>query len=181
VVTYSRLRSNNYNKYNKRPHHIVNERIRADKLRVISEDENLGVISRDEALKHAREQGLDLVLIAPQSDPPVAKIMDFSKFLYEEKKKKSGSKGKKSELKEFKIRPSIGKSDLETRVERTKEFVKDGNRVKITVVLRGRENAHPEIARELLASITKQLEEVARPEGEPKHAGRMISIFYVRK
>jgi translation initiation factor IF-3 len=163
--------------------HIINERIRAQKLMVISEGKSLGVMSRDDALKLAMEKGLDLVLIAPTSEPPVAKILDYNKFLYEERKKKSQAKAhsKKSELKELRISSSMGEGDVKTRIERAKEFILEGNRVKVSAYLRGREAAYPEFVFEKFAKITKELEEVAKPEGDIKQNGKEISIVYVKK
>lgn len=163
--------------------YIINERIRADKLFVVAEKENLGVISRDEALKIAREKELDLVLIAPHATPPVAKILDFSKFLYEEKKKKAKGrvKSKKSELKEIRLGPNTGESDLNIKIEQAKEFIKDGNRVKANIILQGREMAYPEFAYDKLEKIKKGLEDTARSEGEIKRMGRNVFIVFVSK
>lgn len=136
-----------------------------------------------EAVRAARDRELDLVLIAPQAQPPVAKILDFKKFLYEERKKKSSAKAKakKSELKEFRFGPSIGSGDLNSRIERSKEFIKDGNRVKITVVLKGREAMFPEVGLEKLKLFEEGLTEVAKPESEPKRNGNMLCVVFVAK
>ncbi len=141
----------------------------------------MGVLSKDEAVKEARSRELDLVLIGPNAEPPVAKILDFSKFLYEEKKKKVGSKGKKSELKEFRLGPTTGEGDVQRIVLRCRGFIKDGNRVKISVVLRGRENLYPNLAFEKVNKIINDLSDVARPEAEPKQLGGTIFAVIVPK
>ncbi len=161
--------------------HIINDRIRAEQLRVIDGEENLGVLSRAEALDRARSQGLDIILIAPQANPPVAKILDYNKFLYEERKRKSVAKArsKKSEVKELRLSPVIGEGDLVRTAERAKEFIKDGNRVKISIVLKGREAAYPHVAMEKIHRFTKELEGVAKLESEPKQMGNTIIVVYL--
>jgi len=164
--------------------YYINERIRVAKVRLLSNTgENLGVMDTREALKKAKEVELDLVLLAPNIDPPVAKIMDFAKFLYTERKKKSQSKAKakKSELKEFRFGPTIGTGDLSTRIDRSKEFVQDGNRVKITVIMKGREGMFPEVALERLKKFEEGLKEVAKPEGAPRRMGNQLSVVFVGK
>ena len=121
---------------------------------------------------------MDLVLIAPNSEPPVAKILEFSKFLYEEKKKKSGSKGKKSELKELRFGPTTGEGDIKRHIERSKGFINDGNRVKISVVLKGRANLYPELAFAKLNRIVEELSEVAKPEADVKRLGGTIFVVF---
>lgn len=165
-------------------HYQVNERIRAKELRVITHTgENLGVMTTSDALKKAKEAELDLVIITEGSTPPIAKILDFNKFLYEENKKLSASKAKskKSELKEFRVRPNIGEGDLNVRIERAKEFLADGNRVLLTVQLKGRERAFPEVAFEKAEKFTKGLEGHGRAEGEPKMVGPEVKVIFVKK
>lgn len=164
--------------------HQVNNKIRANELRVIGkEGENLGVIPTREALNKAREAGLDLVVIAEKANPPVAKILDFNKYLYEENKKASASKAKskKSELKEFKFGPNIGDGDLKIRIKRSREFLEDGNRVRITVQLRGRERAFPDVGVEKVEIIAKELEDIAKIEGQIKKDRSDIRATFVRK
>ncbi len=122
-------------------------------------------------------------MIAEDAKPPVAKILDFNKFLYEQKKKAQQAKAgsKKSELKEFRFGPSIEEADLETRIRRSKEFLKQGDRVKITVYLRGREMIRPEIAFEKIEKIKEGLNEIGKLEKEPKKKGRFVSATFVRK
>jgi translation initiation factor IF-3 len=140
------------------------------------------VITKEEALSKARERGEDLILITEDANPPVAKILDFKKFMYEQNKKaqqvKSGSK--KSELKEFKFGPTIDDGDLKIRIERSRGFIKEGNRVKITVQMKGRENAYPKLAEEKIQTVVKEMADVAKPEGTPERRGTQISVTLVR-
>ena len=141
------------------------------------------MISKSEALRVANERGLDLVLISPDSNPPVAKILDFSKFLYQERKKKSSAKAKskKSELKEIKLGPSTGEGDVKRQIDRSREFIEEGNRVKVTVTMRGRENLYPDIAIEKIRRFEVELGDIAKLENEPKRTGRMIWTVFVAK
>ncbi len=134
-------------------------------------------------MKLAQEKELDLVIIAEKTEPPVAKILDFNKFLYEENKKKAQAKAKskKSKLKEFKFGPTISGDAIETRVRRSREFLNDGNRVRLTVTLKGREMAYPELGVEKLNQFVVQLSDIAKAEGEIKQIGRNISVTLVRK
>lgn len=123
------------------------------------------------------------MVISEGANPPVAKILEFNKFLYDERKKASASKAKskKSELKEFRFGPTIDKGDLDTRISRAIGFLEDGNRVKISIKLMGRENDFPEIAYEKLDTFTQGVAEVGRPEDNAKRMGNIISITYVAK
>ncbi len=164
--------------------HQVNEKIRATELRVITkEGENLGVLPTREAISEAQKRGLDLVVISEGANPPIAKILDFNKFLYEENKKTAAAKAKskKSELKEFKFGPNIGKGDLNDRIERAREFLTDGNRVRVTVQLRGREKAFPEVAYEKMQFFMTGLEDIAKTDETPKLVGGEIKITFNRK
>lgn len=142
----------------------------------------MGVISKEEALKKAQEREEDLVLIAEASDPPVAKIMDFKKFLYEQKKKAQQAKSgaKKSKLKEFKFGPTIDDGDLKVRIERSRKFLEEGNKVRVTVQMRGRENAYPALAEEKLKIMLNGLKDVARVEGDIEKKGTMFTALLVK-
>lgn len=160
-----------------------NERIRAPKLRVIKDNgENLGEIDTKEALTIAKEEEKDLVVIVEKANPPVAKILDFNKFLYDEKKKFSAAKAKskKSELKELRFGPNVGQGDLNQRVDRAREFIEDNHRVQFTVHLRGRQRAFPDVATEKLIQVAKALEDIARPEGEIKRIGNRIIVTFIK-
>ena len=178
-----------YKRRNKRPRrrgpeHFVNERIRVPQVRLIdAEGENVGVIDTRKALGMARDSELDLVLISEKANPPVAKILEYSKFLYDERKKQSAQKTKshKSDTKEFVFGPSIGEGDLKLRIDRTREFIEDGNRVKMTIRLRGREKAHPDIAIGKMNTVAEALNDVAKPEQAPRLKGNLISVIFVKK
>ena len=162
----------------------TNDRIRSLTLRVItSKGENLGVISKDEALALARKDGFDLVEIAPNANPPVAKMLDFKKFLYEERKKTSAAKAhtKQVGLKEFKFGPHIGKNDLSVKIERARNFLKEKNRVKFTVTFAGREIAYPQIGWEKIKTAVDNLNEAGYPEDQPKLVNKSISVVILPK
>jgi translation initiation factor IF-3 len=135
-----------------------------------------------EALKKAQEEDLDLVIIAENASPPVAKILDFNKYLYEERKKQSAIKAKsrKTELKEFVFGPTIDEGDLRIRLNRTREFLEQGNRVKITVKMKGRENEYPQIAFEKIKRFSQEFEGFAKVEDEPKRQGNTISATFLK-
>lgn len=149
------------------------------KLRVIGPDgKQFGILTKDEALKKAKELELDLIEIAPQVDPPVARIFDFQKFRYEESKKERGSK-KSSEggLKELWLSPRIADHDLLVRLDRTKEFLNEGYKVKLTVKFKGREMTHPELGHKVLKQALDSLGEQAAVEREPRFEGRRLSMI----
>ncbi len=151
-------------------------------MRVITgEGENLGVMKTSDALNLARGKELDLIVVTPNSVPPVAKLLDFKKFLYLEKKKKSTVKSRKSGLKEIKMGPSTGEGDVNRQIERAKEFISEGNRVKVTITLRGRENLYPDIAFDKIRKFQAALEETAKPEADARQMGNMISMVLVAK
>jgi translation initiation factor IF-3 len=147
-----------------------------------TDGQSLGVISKAEALNKAREAELDLVEIAPQANPPVAKIVDFQKFKYEESKKEQAAKknAKDVELKEIWLTPRIAEHDLNTRLNRVEEFLADGNRIMFRVKFKGREMAHPEFGFQLLDKIFASLEGKINIEREPKMEGRSITVIIGR-
>lgn len=143
-----------------------------------SEGKQLGVISRQEALDKARKEELDLIEIAPNADPPVAKLSNFQKFRYEESKKERGSrKGPEGGLKELWLSPRIDEHDLKVRLNRTEEFLKKGYKVKLTVKFKGREMAHQELGHRVLQEALALLGDKAGIEREPKFEGRKLSII----
>ena len=121
------------------------------------------------------------MVIAESANPPVAKILDFNKFLYEENKKSSGTKGKKSELKEFRFGPAIGEGDIQTRIRRAREFLLEKNQVKFTVHMKGRQAAYPDIAVNKLQRIITELEDVAKPDGDVKIRGPFVFVTMIAK
>ena len=146
-------------------------------MRLIGHDgENFGVVDRDTALRKADEAGFDLVEISPNADPPVAKILDYGKYKYEEQKKKNEAKKKQKtiEVKEIKLRPNIDVHDYDVKMRNMKRFIDDGDKVKVTLRFRGREMAHMEIGQRLLERVKSDFEDIAKVEQEPKFEGRQI-------
>lgn len=144
---------------------------------------NLGVMGTREALALAKSQDLDLILVVPNADPPVAKIVEFTKFLYEERKKQSiaKAKSKKTEMKEFRMTPTTGEGDIQRFVTRARGFIEEGNKVKITVKMRGREAMFPEVAIDQIVKVGKSLSDIAKTEVEPKRMGNMIWAIFSGK
>jgi translation initiation factor IF-3 len=161
----------------------LNYNIQPTTLRVIDhENKQVGVLNKDEAVKLARDQELDLVLIAPSADPPVAKITDFKKFLYQEEKKlKEAKKGiKKSVVKDIKISLFIAQQDLERLKDKGKEFLSDGFQVRLNLGLKGREMGKQQMAFELLKKFIADLGEV-NVSKEPRMEGRVIRAVVAKK
>ncbi|OGC56092.1 translation initiation factor IF-3 [candidate division WWE3 bacterium RIFCSPHIGHO2_01_FULL_48_15] len=163
----------------KRVSYRINEAVKAPEIRLIGEKgEESKVMPTKEALTLAREAGLDLVEIAPGAKPPVARITNFQRFLFQkEKEEKASKKGGKSQLKEFRIRPNIGDNDLEIRTRRAEEFLRAGDRVKLTVVFRGREITHPEVGLEKVRRVIDLLKEVGSAEKDPQRMGRTYEVL----
>ena len=146
--------------------------------------EQIGVVNTNDALVAARENDLDLVLIAESSDPPVAKITDFGKRLYEEKKAKAAAKKKQHQLqvKEIKFRPGTDVGDYQVKLRNLVRFLEDGDKAKVTIRFRGREMAHQELGMQMLERLEKDLEEYGVVEARPKLEGRqMIMVFAPKK
>ena len=162
---------------------LLNYDIEAREVRCISEDKQYGVISLREALKHAEEADLDLVLIAPDAKPPVCKIMDYGKYKYQlEKKKKEAKKNqKKIEVKEVKLSVKIAQNDINYKVKHAREFLKDGKHVKFRVFLRGREMSNPKAGIEVLNGIWPMVEDIGEKEHSPRLEGRYINMYVVPK
>ncbi|MDA8548696.1 MAG: translation initiation factor IF-3 [Litorivicinaceae bacterium] len=164
---------------------MINEEIRAPQVRLIGPTgEQIGVVNTNDALVAARENDLDLVLIADSSDPPVAKIMDFGKRLYEEKKAKAAAKKKQHQLqvKEIKFRPGTDIGDYQVKLRNLVRFLEDGDKAKVTIRFRGREMAHQELGMQMLERLEKDLEEHGVVEARPKLEGRqMIMVIAPKK
>ena len=159
---------------------IMNDAIRANELRVLSDEgEQLGIISRAEAMQIAEDKGLDLVLVSPDAKPPVAKVMDYGKHKYElEKKKKEARKNqKKIEVKEVKFSCKIADNDIAYKVKHAREFLEKGKHVKLRVFLRGREMANPEWGVDVLNRVWPMLEDVGNLESKPAQEGRYINMY----
>jgi translation initiation factor IF-3 len=158
----------------------INERIRAQQLRVVTDDgEQLGILSLSEALERAADAGLDLVEVAPNADPPVCKIMDYGKFRYEESKKEHERKKKQATvvLKEIKLRPKTEAHDLAIKVKKLKGFLAENCKVKITIMFRGREISHPEQAHRLINQVLELVGEDAQVEQPAKREGRNMTMI----
>ena len=148
-------------------------------MRVIGQDgEQLGVMSREDALKAAEEAGLDLVEISPNAAPPVAKIVDWGKYQYQKMKEaqKNRRSNKANELKQMRFGLKIGSGDLNIKLRKVKEFLAEGHKVRIQVFFRGREMAHRELGYEMMTRISGLLEEEAVFEHQPVMAGRNLSV-----
>ena len=160
--------------------HELNEEIKDKEIRLIgSEGEQLGIMSADEALKIADEQGLDLVKISPQATPPVCKLMNYGKFRFEQSKREKEARKNQHvvEIKEIRMSPGIDVGDFNTKLKNAQKFVADGNRVKVSVRFRGREMAHTDIGKDLLDKFAEQCAETANLDKGAKLEGRMMSIF----
>lgn len=163
---------------------IMNDDIRVSEVRCnVDGGESLGIISTDEAMTKANELGLDLVLIAPNAKPPVAKIMDYGKYKYQEEKKlKEQRKNQtKIDVKEIKLSVKIAENDITYKVKHAREFLEKGKHVKFRVFLRGREMAHPEAAKEVLERVWPMVEDIATMEKPPKFEGRYYNMYVVPK
>ena len=162
----------------------INRNIRAKEVRVIDPDGNqIGIIPTYKAIAAANDFGLDLVEISPNATPPVCKIMDYGRYKYETTKKKQEAKKKQTtfQLKEIKIRPKTGEHDLNTKINHIKKFLDRKDKVKVTVIFRGREITLTNLGREALGKIVKETEEVAIVEQPPKFEGRTMVMVLAPK
>ncbi len=158
----------------------INERIREPQVRVIGSDgEQLGVMTAEDALARAVDVGLDLVEVAPGSVPPVCRIMDYGRYKYEQKKKAGKGKGHAASLKEIKLRPRTDDHDLATKLKKVRRFLMEGDKVKVTVMYRGREMVHRQLGRQQLDRVTGMLGPVATVENPPRMEGRFLSMILV--
>jgi translation initiation factor IF-3 len=164
--------------------HRLNDQIRVTPVRVVGQDgEVVGIIPTSEALQQAIEAGLDLVEVAPNVRPPVCRIMDYGKFKYEQKKKHAkNAKQHQAQLKEIRLRPKTGDHDIEFKVKQARGFLEHGHKVKVSVIFRGRENAHHERGQELLKEIVGLLEDVSKVEKAPgMESGRSMTLVVTPK
>jgi len=163
----------------------INDAIRVREVRLIDENgQNVGVVSRQDAMDRATAAGLDLVEVSPDASPPVCKILDFGKFKYQEQKKAAEARKNQKvvEIKEIKMRPSIDDHDYGVKMKAIRRFFEEGDKVKITLRFRGREMAHQELGMDLLQRVKSDLGENAKIESEPRFEGRnqMIMILAPR-
>ncbi|HET8990309.1 MAG TPA: translation initiation factor IF-3 [Acidimicrobiales bacterium] len=157
----------------------MNDRIRAREVRLVDPDGvQLGIKPLPEALAIARDLDLDLVEVAPMANPPVCRIMDFGKFKFDEaqRAKESRRKSQNVGIKEMKYRPKIGAGDFETKTRLVEKFLGEGHKVKITIMFRGRESAHPELGKKILDRIVERLADAARVEAAAKLDGRNMTM-----
>lgn len=160
----------------------MNHEIRIREVRVIGPNsEQLGVLPIGDALKRAEEAGMDLVEVAPTAAPPVCRIIDYGKYRYEQAKKQHGAKQKSTQLKEVKLRPFTDTHDLEFKTRHARDFLAEGHKVKMTVMFRGREMAHQDAGRTVLAKVIEQLGPAAQVEQQPRMEGRNMSILLAPK
>ena len=160
----------------------VNERITSPKVRVIGDNgDQLGVIDIGRALQMARDAEVDLVEVAPNSDPPVCRLLDYGKLLYlSSKKERESKKGQKStDQKEVRFRPNIGTHDLDSKTRKVREFIEDGSKVKLTVRFRGREAAHQQLGLSVLKRVADELKDEVRLERPPSMEGRALSMVLI--
>lgn len=149
-------------------------------MRVIDPDgQQLGIMSALDALDQAEDFGLDLVEVAPQARPPVCKIMDYGKYKYQQKKRSSDArkKGARVELKEVKLRPKTDDHDIQTKLKHARRFLSANNKVKVTIMFRGREITHPEIAQNILARAAEDLSDIAQIEQSARMEGRNMTMI----
>ena len=164
--------------------HQLNEEIQDKEIRLIGADgAQLGIVSAAQANEMAEEQGLDLVKISPNAVPPVCKIMDYSKFCYDQKKREKEARKNQRvvEVKEIRMSPSIDTNDLNTKIKSATKFLEDGNRVKVSVRFRGREMAHTNLGEKLLMDFAEACSELATMEKNPKLEGRFMAMFLTPK
>jgi translation initiation factor IF-3 len=157
----------------------VNDRIRIPQVRVVGADgQQIGIIDTEQALELTQQQDLDLVEVAPQANPPVCKIMDYGKFKYEQDIRQREARKKQSNVvvKEMKMRPKIDTHDYETKKGHVVRFLRQGAKVKVTIMFRGRETARSELGRRLLDQLAEDVHEIARVETPPKLDGRNMTM-----
>ena len=158
----------------------MNERIRVREVRVIDENgEQLGVLPTLDALRIGRERGLDLVEVAPTDIPPVCRLMDYGRYKYEQTKKERDTRknATKVEIKEVRLRPKTDDHDIAFKTRNIQRFLEEGDKVKVTLVFRGREMAHPQIGRGILESIAEQVRSLGQVERMPLMEGRMMTMI----
>ena len=162
----------------------VNEDIRVREVRLVSEDgEQLGIVPVREALAMAQEKGVDLVEVAPSAKPPVCRMMDYGKFRFEQSKreKESRKKQKVISVKEVKMRPNIEEHDFQTKAKNARKFLTAGDKLKFTIMFRGRQITHPELGEKLCRKLAEELSDIATIEKQPKVEGRNMVMILVPK
>jgi translation initiation factor IF-3 len=164
----------------------INRQIRAKEVRLIDEaGKQVGIVPLEEALRMAEEKGLDLVEIAPQANPPVCKILDYGKFIYEQKKKEKTARKKQREhaieVKDIQLSTRIDEHDLKVKLKHMREFLEDGDKVRVRIKFRGRENIRPELGDKLVHRIVEELSDIGQIESEPKKEGAFLMFSLIPK
>jgi translation initiation factor IF-3 len=158
----------------------INERIRVAEVRLINETgEQVGIVKTPEALDYARERDLDLVEVAANSKPPVARVLDYSKYKYEQEQKAKAARKHQQQVnvREIKLRPKIAQHDYETKRGHVQRFLRNQDKVKVTIMFRGREQSHPERGRALLDRLLQDVSDMATMEQEPLQEGRNMTML----
>ena len=162
----------------------VNEQIRISTVRLVGADgEQVGIVPIEEARRAAEERGLDLVEVAAMARPPVVKVMDYGKYRFEQAKAAKAAKKKQHiiHLKEVKYRPGVSGHDFDFKTRHARKFLEEGNKVKLTMMFRGRQITHPELGREVLLRVVAELEEIAKIEMHPKLEGKNMTMVLAPK
>ena len=158
----------------------INERIRVPQVRLVGEDGNqIGVVDTAQALRYAQERDLDLVEVAPEARPPVCRVLDYSKYKYEQEQKAKAARRhqKQVNVREIKLRPKIANNDYETKKNHVVRFLKGDDRVKVTIMFRGREQTHPERGERLLMRLAEDVAELGTVEQSPQQDGRNMTML----
>jgi translation initiation factor IF-3 len=158
----------------------INERIRVPQVRLIGEDGNqVGVVDTDQALAYARERDLDLVEVAPDARPPVCRVLDYSKYKYEQEQKAKAARRHQRQVtvREIKLRPKIAENDYETKRGHVERFLRHDDKVKVTIMFRGRETTHPERGEQLLMRLADDLSDIGAIEQRPTQDGRNMTML----
>lgn len=162
----------------------INNNIKAPEVRLIGEDgQQIGVMNVKEALAHAAQSNLDLVEVAPQANPPVCRIMDYGKFKYQQSKKQQEARRRQTtiQVKEVKVRPKIEEHDMNFKLKNIRRFLADRDKVKVTMIFRGREMAHQDRGYMILKQMAESLSDVGAVEQEPRHEGRTLFMILAPK
>jgi len=160
----------------------VNRQIRVPEVRLINAaNEQVGVVTTDEARRIADEAGLDLVEVQPNAEPPVCRVMDFGKFKYAQKKKERGQAKPHSTLKELRVRPAIDPHDLEYRLVQGRKFLEEGHKVQVVCIFRGRQRSHPELGYNVMKRVTEALADISKVETPPRMNGPRLNMLLSRK
>ncbi|MFN0208094.1 MAG: translation initiation factor IF-3 [Planctomycetota bacterium] len=160
----------------------VNEQIKIREVRLIDQhSEQIGVVTIEDARRRALDAQLDLVEVAPNSKPPVCRIMDYGKFKYEIRKKHAGAKHHETQLHEVRVRPKISDHDLSYKIDKAREFIIKGDKVQVNCQFRGRELAHPELGERVCVKVVKSVEDVAKVERPLKLEGKRMTVLLTKR